>query len=269
MSFFRGRLARADDALRRAGNHRAERLGHGDRLARGRRRSVAGDAVHPVTGPRACRIASAALHDHAAGLAGKSADLQGPAGKTHRQGSFHLRFPRLSATARRGHSDLSRQPRAGRRRPGATHRVHAGNCASLQPYLRARGRLRGESGIGGEKTRREARQGLSGIAHALPAAGGPGGARRGQGLARRSGEPVDGRPRAVVRLPGRRRQDDSVGAAGAIDGSVENARPRWPEDVQVLQQHHHAARGRRQRNEKDPHHADRSSTRAPHRPRRS
>ena len=50
--FLRRRLARADHALRRAGDHRAARLGHGDRLARGRRRSRARDAS---SSSRACR----------------------------------------------------------------------------------------------------------------------------------------------------------------------------------------------------------------------
>ena len=45
----------------------------------------------------------------------------------------------------------------------------------------------------------------------------------------------------------------------------QDARAGRPEDVEVLQQHHHAARGRRQRDAEDPHHADRPGARAPQR----
>ena len=85
------------------------------------------------------------------------------------------------------------------------------------------------------------------------------------GAARRGAEPVDGRPRAAVRLSRGRRQDDPVRAAGAADRSVEDAGAGRAEDVEVLQQHHHAARGRRQRRAEDPHHADRPGARAAHR----
>ena len=62
------------------------RVGHGDRLARRRRRSRAGDALHPVARAGARRAAPAAVDDHAARLARARADLQGPAGEARRQG---------------------------------------------------------------------------------------------------------------------------------------------------------------------------------------
>ena len=46
-----------------------------------------------------------------------------------------------------------------------------------------------------------------------------------------------GRPRAPVRLPRRRRQDDPVRAAGAADRGLEDAGAGRAEDVEVLQQH--------------------------------
>ena len=86
--------------------------------------------------PRACRAASAAVHDHAARLARARADLQGPAGEADRPRSVDLRLPRLSAAAERRHPDLPRHPGAGGRGPGAAHRVHARDRAPLQPHLR-------------------------------------------------------------------------------------------------------------------------------------
>ena len=58
--------------------------------------------------------------------------------------------------------------------------------------------------------------------------------------ARGGAEPEHGRPRAAVRLSRRRRQDDPVRARGAADRGLEDAGTRRAEDVQVVQQHHHA-----------------------------
>ena len=102
------------------------------------------DAVHPVARSRARRAAPAALDDHAAGLAGARADLQGSAGEAVRPRSVDLRLSRLSAAAGRRHPDLPRDPGAGGRGPGAAHRVHARGRAPLQPHLRARAGLRGQ-----------------------------------------------------------------------------------------------------------------------------
>ena len=170
--------------------HRTERLGHGDRLAGRRRRSVAGDAVHPVARARARRAAPAAVDDHAAGLAGTRADLQGSAGEADRQGSVDLRLSRLSAAAERRHSDLPRHPGAGGRGPGAAHRIDARNRAPLQSPVRPRAGLRGEGRGGGQEARQQERQALQRAAHALSGAGRRRGAGAGQGAARRAAEPA-------------------------------------------------------------------------------
>jgi tryptophanyl-tRNA synthetase len=69
--------------------------------------------------------------------------------------------------------------------------------------------------------------------------GDAGGARAGAGAARGGAEPLAGRPRAPVRLPRGRRQDDPAEPRGAADRGVEDAGAGWPEDVQVLRQHDH------------------------------
>ena len=99
----------------------------------------------------------------------------------------HLRFPRLSAAAERRHPDLSRQPRAGRRRPGAAHRIHPRDRAPLQSCLWPRTRLRAKSRSRDQEAGRQARQALSRIAHPLPGAGRRGSAGRGEGAARGGG----------------------------------------------------------------------------------
>ncbi len=55
--------------------------------------------VHPVACAGARRVASAALDDHAAGLAGARADLQRAERKHQRKRPGHLRIPRLSGAA--------------------------------------------------------------------------------------------------------------------------------------------------------------------------
>ena len=51
------------------------------------------------------------------------------------------------------------------------------------------------------------------------------------------------RPRAAARLSRRHRRHHPARAAGAADRDAEGAGPRRPQDVQVLRQHHRAARG--------------------------
>ncbi len=81
------------------GNDRRERLGHVRRLARGRHRSDARDAVHPVARARARRADAAARHDRAGRLARARADVQGPAAEARRPRPVEFRLPRLSGDA--------------------------------------------------------------------------------------------------------------------------------------------------------------------------
>ena len=160
-----------------------------------------------------------------------------------------LGYPLLQS---RGHPDLSRQPRAGGRRPGAAHRIHARNRAPLQPHLRPRTGLRGRRP---EAAVQEA--GLANVPSCTPNCatryqeqGDDEALESGQGAARRAAEPEPGRPGAPVRLPRRRRQDDPGRARGLADRSFAHARAGRAEDVQVLQQHHHPARRRQAVNKK-------------------
>jgi tryptophanyl-tRNA synthetase len=66
--------------------HPAGHLRHGRGLARRRRQRRLGDAVRAVAGAGACRVASVAVDDHAARLAGAGAELQGPAGEAQGEG---------------------------------------------------------------------------------------------------------------------------------------------------------------------------------------
>ncbi len=59
------------------------------------------------------------------------------------------------------------------------------------------------------------------------------------------------------------------GAAGAADAGLQNARSGRPEDVQILWQHHHAARRAASGRAEAAHHADRPGAGTPHRPGRS
>ena len=151
----------------------AQRLGHGDRLARRGRRSGAGDPVHPVA---ACPE-HAELHlllsmitplgwlervptykDQQEKLAEKDLSTYG-----------FLGYPLLqSADILIYRANL----RAGGRGPGAAHRVHARDRAPLQPHLRTRTGLRGE-GRGGdqEARRRSAASCTVELRTALPGAG--------------------------------------------------------------------------------------------------
>ena len=162
----RGRLARADDALLGVRDDRGQHLGHGDRLAGRRRRSVAGDALHPVARAGARRALPAAVDGHAARLARARADLQGPAGEAQRPRPRDLRLPRLSAAAGRRHPDLPRHHGAGGRGPGPARRDDARDRAPLQPPVRLRARLRGEGARRRQEARLASRQALHGTAHA-------------------------------------------------------------------------------------------------------
>ena len=177
MPVLRRRLACADHALRHAAGDRAERLGDGARLAGRRRRPGARDDLPAVQGTGARRTASAAVDDHAAGLAGTGADLQGPAGKALGKRPVDVRFPRLPAAAGRRHPDLSCEPGAGRRGPGAAHRVHARDRAPFQPHLRPGSRLRGQGRGCDQASRRQAGVALSRPAFEVPPAGRRPGAR--------------------------------------------------------------------------------------------
>ncbi len=138
----RRRLARADDALRRARHHREERLRHGDRLARRRHRPRQRDHLHPEPPARARRAVHAAGDGHAARLARARADLQGPDGEAQGPRPRDLRLPRLPAAAGGRHPDLQGRLRAGGRGPVVARRADARGRAPLQPSLRPRAELR-------------------------------------------------------------------------------------------------------------------------------
>ena len=124
---------------------------HGDRLARRGPQSRRRDPVHPVQGARACRIASAAVDDHAAGLAGARAVLQGSASPAGGSGSEHLRIPRISLAAVGGHLAVPIAVRAGRRGPSGACGDHARGCAALQSHLRPRAGVRAEGREGDQE----------------------------------------------------------------------------------------------------------------------
>ncbi len=105
------------------------------RLARRRTRSPKVRDVHSVARARACRTASAAFDDHAAGLAGARPHLQRAAREHQGKRSGHVRLPRLSGTAISRHSDLQSRCRPGRRRPGAARRIDPRNRAAIQRLL--------------------------------------------------------------------------------------------------------------------------------------
>jgi tryptophanyl-tRNA synthetase len=90
-------------------------------------------------------------------------------------------------------------------------------------------------------------------------------ARAGTGADRRGGQPVDGRPRAAVRLREGARRIILVEPEAKLTEALEDAGPRRPEDVEELQQRDRAARGPEVDHEEDPHDADRPGARAPHR----
>src|SRR6266568_881434 len=109
-------------------------------------------------------------------------------------------------------------------------------------------------------------QGIHGASHQVSGEGRRRSACRGAGIAREAGQPFRRRPRAPVRLPRRRRAHDPGRAGSAAHRGLEAARRGRTEDVQVLQQHPIAARGRGIGAQEDPHHADRSGAREAQRP---
>ena len=181
----RRRLARADDALRRARGDRDLDLRDGDRLARRRHRPRQGDALHPEPPARARRAVHAAGDGNAAQLARAHADLQGPDRKAQGARPRDLRLPRLPAAAGGRHPDLPGGVRPGRRRPGAARRDHARGRAPLQPSLRPRARLRGACPRRGEEAGQGPGARVRGGAPRLPGKRRRGGARARPGDRRR------------------------------------------------------------------------------------
>ena len=120
------------DTSRAEGEHPRGRAG----LSGGGARS---EAVAPIfraeRGAGALRAEFAAGDDHAAGLAGARADLQGSAGAAAGEGPGDDRVPGLSAAAVGGHSCLPGALCAGGPGPGGARGDHARDCAALQPPL--------------------------------------------------------------------------------------------------------------------------------------
>ena len=134
--FSHRRLALAHHRLRRPRRDPRERARGGDRLARGRARPRALDALHPEPGARARRAAPAALDDRAGAVARAGADLQGAAAEPRGEGPLDLRLPRLPAAADGRHRHLQGRRGAGGRGPGAARRAGARDRAPLQQPLR-------------------------------------------------------------------------------------------------------------------------------------
>ena len=181
------------------------RPGGAHRLAGRRPEPRRRDAVHAVPGARARRTASAAVDDHAAGLARARADLQGPAGAAEGQGSRHLRLPRLSAAAERRHPAVPAGLRAGRRGPGRARRDHARDRAPLQPSLRPRAGFRGEGRKRGQELWAAAMPRCTGSCAASYQETGDSEALEQRARAGAEQQPDHrGRSRAAARLPGGR-----------------------------------------------------------------
>ncbi len=201
MPVLRRRLARADDALRRHGVDRRQRLGDVRRLARRRHQSDAGDDLHPVARARARRAHAAARDDHAGRLARARADVQGPAAEARRSRPVELRLPRLPGDAGRRHPDLPREHGPGRRGPGrrtssssASSRAASTTSTAASPGFEDKAKAAIKK-LGAKKARRYGE-----LRTAFQEQGDDGGARSREGAARRDAEPVARRPRAAVRL---------------------------------------------------------------------
>ena len=257
MFLLRRRLACLDDALRGSLDHPDEHPRDGDRLVGGRDQSGLGNTLHPVARARARRAASAALHDHALGLARASAELQGPAGEAQGARSCDLRFSRLSAAPERGHPHVQGRPSPGRRGPGRPCRADARGRAAFQSHLRSRVRLRGEGARGQAQDGQEERQAFRWAETTLSGTGRSGGVERRPCAAGRAGQYHPGRSRAFARLSGRRRARHPARADAAADQGVQDAGSGRAENVQVLRQHHRPARGACRCREGDADHADR------------
>ncbi len=176
--------------------------------------------------PRTRRTAPAAVDDHAAGLAGARADLQGPAGKTRSEKDLStygfLGYPLLQ---KRRHPDLPRQPGAGGRGPGAAHRIHPRDRAPLQPHLMAASRASRKRPR--RRSRSWAARRPSSMASCAPRyqeQGDDEALEAARALLDEAQNLVAGRPRAAVRLPRRRRQDDPGRAAGDADRGAPRCR---------------------------------------------
>ncbi len=91
--------------------------------------------VSAIACSAARRAAPAVLDDHAAGMAGARAQLQGAAGKPGRQESRHLRLSRLPAAAGGRHSDVPGGLCSGGPGPGGARGADARGGAPLQPVL--------------------------------------------------------------------------------------------------------------------------------------
>ena len=243
MPVLRGRLARADDALRRVRIDCRERLGNDDRLARGGDQPEPGDVVHPVPGAGTCGAHAAARHDRAGRVAGARADLQGPAAEARRSRLVEFRLSGLSGHDVGRHPHLPREHGARGRGPGVAHRGDARARAAVQPHLRPRTRLRGKGEGRGQEAGVQEGAALRRLADRVPGKGRHGRTRGGQGAAERHAEPGIGGSRATVRLPRRGAPRHSARAAAAADRNAEGARARRAEDVQVVRQRDHAARG--------------------------
>ena len=136
-------------------------------------------AVRAVAGARARRTAPAAVDDHAAGLAGARAELQGPAGGAQGKGSRHLRLPRLPAAADRGHPAVPPGLRAGGRGPGGARGDHARDRAPLQPSVRPRAGLRNQGRERHQAARRPQQHHVQAAAQEIPGERRPARARQG------------------------------------------------------------------------------------------
>src|SRR5918994_1469647 len=260
---------RADHRLRRHAPARRQRLEHRHRLARGRAQSCGRDHVHPVARTRAFRAASAAVDDHAARLARTGADLQGPAGAAQGQGPGDVWLPRLPAAAGGRHPAVQGRVRSGGRGPGGARGNHARSRAALQQHLRPRAGLRKEGREGDQESRQPQRYSLQGVAPGLSGRRQSGGDRDRTCHARRQRAPDSRRPRALARLSRRHGPQHPGRARRVADGDAESAGPRRPQDVEVLRQHHRAARRSGLGREETEDDADRSGARAAHRPGRS
>ena len=203
-----------------------------------------GHAVHPVAGARARRAAPAAVDDHAARLAGAGADLQGSAGRSSRTGTWRptassatrcCSAPTSCCTGRstcRWARTRSRTSRSRARSRGASiTSTAASRSSSRRPRRRSRAWVRAiprciarcARNIRKRATPRRSR-------------------RRARWSNRNARLTVADRDRLFGYLEGTGHRDPAR-ARGAADRDAEGARPRWAQDVEVLRQHHRAARG--------------------------
>ncbi len=132
----RGRLACADERLRRDVAGRVVRLRERRRLDWRRSRPGAEHVLRAVARAGARRALSAAVDGRAGALARTRADLQGAAGEPEGPGSLVHRLPRLPAAADRRCRHVRCALRAGRRGSGRPPRAGARGRPPLQQLLR-------------------------------------------------------------------------------------------------------------------------------------